>query len=137
MTVPDAYTDRYPSDGVPVPGVHVGNVERCRVSAELLTPCVRIRGLAKADSLRDVLILGPNGNRSDWLTVTFADGIVVNTGCFCGSLEAFEREVERKDAADPSRLEYEAYIALIRVVAELRGTPAPAPALPQTCYEGD
>lgn len=94
--------------------------EDVRASKDVLMPRVVIRGKASVHRVRDVFVLGPIGSRDDYLTVTFRPCVQVTTGCLTDSLEQFEREVAMK-LDDLHRREYEAAIALIKVLVETRG----------------
>lgn len=90
------------------------------VQVEHLLPRVVFRGDVTLDSYMDHLVLGPIGSRSDYLTVTFKPALQLTTGCFTGTLEQFEALVETSGGR--RQQEYEAVIALLRVLAETRAT---------------
>jgi hypothetical protein len=49
------------------------------------------------------------------------EGVFVATGCFSGTLDAFHEAVQRKHGDSEYGREYEAVIALIETLAEMRG----------------
>lgn len=86
---------------------------------ETLLPRVVIRGQAEIVDLRDYIIIGPIGGRADYLTVTFKPKLQIVTGCFCGSIEEFESELEEKQGVD--KQEYLWAVAFILQLSQTRG----------------
>lgn len=100
-------------------GVLVRN-ERVDVPIDELLPRLVFRGDMTLCDVRDHLVVGPIGSRDDYLTVTFCPDLVLSVGCFIGTLDAFEQEVAMKEPGDSCRIEYEALIAFLRILATTR-----------------
>ena len=76
--------------------------------------------LAGAKGIRDVLSIGPIGSRMDYLqALRTDDGIVIHTGCFSGTLAAFESAVAERHGDNEHGQHYRLAIALI--VAKIGG----------------
>ena len=71
-------------------------------------------------SNRPFITIGPIGSRQDYLQVfTTEKGVFLKTGCFSGSMEAFEKELSKKDSEDKNLYEYQTAITLVRTHHEL------------------
>ena len=82
-----------------------------------------LRG-AKLVGDRPVLMIGPVGSRSDYLTAYVTDaGVRVRAGCFFGSLDAFRAAVAKTHGDSNHGREYAAAISLIETHAAI-WTPA-------------
>ena len=86
-----------------------------------LLPRVVFRGEVLVEVPKDYLILGPIGSRADYLTVTFRPVVRITTGCFSGTLEEFQSELEDKPA-DKVKQEYTAAVDLIRMLSVIKET---------------
>lgn len=89
------------------------------VSLELLLPRVVFRDKALIEKQEDHIVIGPIGGRRDYLTVTFKPELQIVTGCFCGSIEDFETELQEKEGT--SKQEYEWALDFIRKLQVTRG----------------
>ena len=84
-----------------------------------------IRGSARILSKKDVITIGPIGSRASTLTAyrslkSYVTGIEVSTGCFNGSLKAFEYQVYKSHGDDYVNLEqYRAAITFIEKFFEI------------------
>ena len=84
-----------------------------------------IRGKARILSKKDVITIGPIGSRASTLTAyrslkPYMKGIEVSTGCFNGSLKAFEYQVFERHRDNYVNLEqYRAAIAFIKKFFEI------------------
>lgn len=87
---------------------------------QLPDPAIVIRGDAVVRECRDVFYFGPIGSGNRTVTVTFRPMLMIDAGCFHGDLVQFIREVEMKQEGSQDRLEYEAMIAAIQVLARTR-----------------
>ena len=86
----------------------------------VLAPRVLIRGPnVRVNEYQHVLYLGPIGSRHDTLTVTFWPSMIINTGCFSGTLAQFEAEIAKKLDSDV-KTEYLAVIELLKVLRTIR-----------------
>ena len=116
-----------------------GSTPEIKHKLDDLLPRVVLRGPIVIKSLRDHFVFGPIGSRNDYLTVTFAPGLWLTTGCFSGTIEEFEAELYTiSDSpafvadggfvkSERERQEYGAVIACIRILAQTRMISAPAP----------
>lgn len=114
-----------------------GSAPEIKHKLDDLLPRVVLRGPIVIKSLRDYAIFGPIGSRNDFLTVTFAPGLWLTTGCFSGTIEEFEAELYKMSDPTPfvagggfakserERQEYEAVLACIRTLALTRIVPMP------------
>ena len=74
---------------------------------------------------RPVLQIGPIGSRDDYLLAFLTDqGVVIEAGCFEGSIEEFLEQLQQTHGTNEHAREYGAALALIHVHAQL-WTPAP------------
>ena len=88
-----------------------------RVSAAWVTDNARVSGNARVSATKDYCTCGPIGSRNDYTTV-FRDsklGVRVVCGCFSGSLDDFEKAVNKTHPYDQHGMEYRALIALARI----------------------
>ena len=83
-----------------------------------------LRG-AKLVGDRPILMIGPIGSRSDYLTAYLTDkGLRIKAGCWFGTADAFEAAVAETHANAPQHMmEYRAALALVREHSDL-WTPA-------------
>ena len=104
-------------------GVHIGDPSKVKLAPDFMLPRVILRGDVIVEGVRDYVTIGPWGSRGDYVTVTFRPTLVIDTGCFHGTLAQLRNELEFKPATDTYRIEYEALMALIMVLAETRARP--------------
>ena len=86
---------------------------------ELLHPRAVFRGICHVDHRGDYLVLGPIGTRFDFLTVTWRPSTQLSTGCFTGSVEQFEQQLNAKRGGETHK-EYSAVILMIKALRETR-----------------
>ena len=82
-----------------------------------VTDNARVSGNARVSATKDYCTCGPIGSRNDYTTV-FRDsklGVRVVCGCFSGSLDDFEKAVNKTHPYDQHGMEYRALIALARI----------------------
>lgn len=92
----------------------------CAVKPDDLMSRVVIRGEMVVERVRQHIVIGPIGSRSDYLTVAFGgDEAMITTGCFVGTIEQFEKELAYKE---PGRVldEYWAALRFIQVLQDTR-----------------
>ena len=100
-------------------GVTVFPDARSALDVDELMPRLVLRGEgAVVQHTRDVLNIGPIGSRSDYLTVTFGDGVWLTTGCFSGTLAQFEEELRGMNTIYAD--EYRLVVAVLYAFAEMR-----------------
>ena len=81
-------------------------------------------GYNKLIGASPILMIGPIGSRSDYLTAYITDnGVMVRTGCFFGSLDKFRAAVAETHGDSNHGREYAAAISLIETHAAI-WTPA-------------
>ena len=79
-----------------------------------------LREWGKLVGNRPFITIGPIGSRQDYLQVfTTENGIFLKTGCFSGSIKAFEKALSKKDSGDKNLHEYHAALALVNTHYEL------------------
>ncbi len=91
--------------------------------ATAAVPRMILRGEdVRVHSPKNLLCIGPIGSRNDWLSVFFRSRteIILTTGCFTGTLEEFEAElnVGTEPVRDRNKRDYMRAITFIRACAE-------------------
>lgn len=70
---------------------------------------VQILKNAKINKSSDHFSFGPIGSRDAYMTIFLSDGIIyLSTGCFCGTLEDFEKALQK------DRKDYETYLHAVK-----------------------
>ncbi|BFH14540.1 hypothetical protein J6TS7_44530 [Paenibacillus dendritiformis] len=82
--------------------------------AEIRVPCVISRGLI--ESSRDLVTVGPIGSEDGILTAYRAEsGVMVNRGCFIGTLKAFSEAVKQNHGVNEYGRSYAALVEFLKL----------------------
>lgn len=121
----------------PTRGVTIEETANVTMRPATIEPQVCFRGGMQATFLSDMLYIGPIGSQGRTITVTFGPPMLLSTGCFVGTLDAFEREVRMKPEGTVYRQEYEALIRYLVEMATIRGFAANASSGVPECGLGE
>ena len=70
----------------------------------------------KLERVSDVLIVGPIGSRNGYTTIYHTDkGVFVSCGCFRGTLDEFDKKVEKTHGDNNHARDYKALVKFVKV----------------------